>query len=183
MLLWPLQDKAELHSKFSSQYLAELEALRAQRSSPDKSRERLPSANGNGEASSEITGGNAQLSCMLNLLFEHLNRLGGTSRGPAAFPPAMATGRHKKDRKGMQSLVVHLFSEGNCRWEWRDSTIRQSHAVAGEDSALQQEVRRLREENAALAQRVKSYEADVANLISLGGIGHQGSWQKKQQQA
>ena len=82
----------------------------------------------------------------------------------------------------MQSLAVHLFSEGSCRWEGRESTIKQSHAIAGEDSALQQEVSRLRDENAALAQRVKSYEADVANLISLGGIGHQGPWQKKQQQ-
>ncbi len=48
---------------------------------------------------------------------------------------------------------------------------------------MQQEASRLREENAALVQRVKSYEADVASLISLGGIGLQGSWQKKQQQA
>lgn len=30
-----MQDKAELHSKFSSQYLAELEALRAQQGRPE----------------------------------------------------------------------------------------------------------------------------------------------------
>ena len=72
--MWLLQDKAELHSKFSSQYLAELEALRAQRSSPDKSRGRsLPSANGNAEASSKDTGENAQLSCTLNVHIGHLH--------------------------------------------------------------------------------------------------------------
>ena len=41
-----MQDKAELHSKFSSQYLAELEALRAQQT-------RLGTQSGNGDSSQE----------------------------------------------------------------------------------------------------------------------------------
>ena len=45
-----MQDKAELHSKFSSQYLAELEALRAQRPSPDKRSAAAPSSNGSSNA-------------------------------------------------------------------------------------------------------------------------------------
>ena len=49
---------------------------------------------------------------------------------------------------------------------------------AGEDSELQQEVDRLRGENAALAEQVKSYQADVANLVSLRGVGHTGSRQR-----
>ena len=49
---------------------------------------------------------------------------------------------------------------------------------AGEDSELQQEVNRLRSENAILAEQVKSYQADVANLVSLRGVGHTGSRQR-----
>ena len=45
-----MQDKAELHSKFSTQYLAELEALRAQRSSPDKQHTLGICSNGNTDA-------------------------------------------------------------------------------------------------------------------------------------
>ena len=45
-----MQDKAELHSKFSTQYLAELEALRAQRQSPDKRRSAAPASSGNADA-------------------------------------------------------------------------------------------------------------------------------------
>ena len=44
----PMQDKAELHSKFSSQYLAELEALRAQHT-----RLGAQSSNGNGSQEGE----------------------------------------------------------------------------------------------------------------------------------
>ena len=54
--------------------------------------------------------------------------------------------------------------------------------LAGEDGELQQEVNRLRSENAALAQQVKSYQADVANLVSLRGVGHTGSKQRAHQQ-
>ena len=46
--------------------------------------------------------------------------------------------------------------------------------LAGEDSALQQEVRRLRDENANLAQQVRNYEAH-ANIISMSRVGHTGS--------
>ena len=43
-----MQDKAELHAKFSTQYLAELEALRG---SPEKSSANAPSSNGHTDAS------------------------------------------------------------------------------------------------------------------------------------
>ena len=45
---------------------------------------------------------------------------------------------------------------------------------AGEDSALQREVQRLRDENADLAQQVRNYEAH-ANIISMSRVGHTGS--------
>ena len=48
------------------------------------------------------------------------------------------------------------------------------HMSAGEESALQQEVRRLRDENANLAQQVRNYEAH-ANIISMSRVGHTGS--------
>ena len=51
-----MQDKAELHSKFSTQYLAELEALRGQRSSPDKHRVMGPSSNGHTDAPQQAAG-------------------------------------------------------------------------------------------------------------------------------
>ena len=55
-----------------------------------------------------------------------------------------------------------------------------THSVrdAGEESELEQEVNRLHSENAALAEQVKSYQADVANLVSLRGVGHTGSRQR-----
>ena len=51
-----MQDKAELHSKFSTQYLAELEALRAQRQSPDKRRFGASSSNGDADAPQQAAG-------------------------------------------------------------------------------------------------------------------------------
>lgn len=47
-------------------------------------------------------------------------------------------------------------------------------------TALQLEVVRLREESAALAAQVKGYEVDVANLVSLGTVGHSNPKQKLQ---
>ncbi len=60
-----MQDKAELHSKFSTQYLAELEALRAQRQSPDKRRASAPSSNGNADAPPQAAGEAGDLRCRL----------------------------------------------------------------------------------------------------------------------
>ncbi len=48
-----MQDKAELHAKFSTQYLAELEALRGMRSSPDKRGAAAPSSNRHKDASQQ----------------------------------------------------------------------------------------------------------------------------------
>lgn len=46
--------------------------------------------------------------------------------------------------------------------------------------ALQLELARLREENAAAMQQMKKYEADVANLVALGTVGHANPKQKLQ---
>ena len=64
----------------------------------------------------------------------------------------------------------------------KSNRLRLECAHAGEDSELQEEVSRLRRENTDLAQQVKSYQADVADLVSLRGVGHTVSRQKSQQQ-
>jgi hypothetical protein len=46
--------------------------------------------------------------------------------------------------------------------------------------ALQLELARLREENAAITQQLKGYEADVANLVALGTVGYANPKQKLQ---
>ena len=69
--------------------------------------------------------------------------------------------------------------KSNCLWA---KCVRLECAHAGEDSELQEEVGRLRRENTDLAQQVKSYQADVANLVSLRGVGHTVSRQKSQHQ-
>ena len=51
---------------------------------------------------------------------------------------------------------------------------------AGRSAALQLEVLRLREQNAALAGQVRGYAADVAALVSLGRVGHANPKQKLQ---
>lgn len=51
---------------------------------------------------------------------------------------------------------------------------------AGCGAALQLEVMRLREQNAALAGQVHAYAADVAALVSLGRVGHANPKQKLQ---
>ena len=59
-----MQDKAELHSKFSTQYLAELEALRAQWPSPDKRRAAAPSSNGHADTPQQAAGkGEGNMQC------------------------------------------------------------------------------------------------------------------------
>lgn len=66
--------------------------------------------------------------------------------------------------------------------EWASSPAWPGYcAFAGEGSELQQELSCLREENASLAQQVKGYKADVANLMSLGRASHTGSRQKATQ--
>lgn len=46
--------------------------------------------------------------------------------------------------------------------------------------ALQLQLVRLQQENAALSKQAKAYEADIANLVSLGTVGHQNPKQKLQ---
>jgi hypothetical protein len=46
--------------------------------------------------------------------------------------------------------------------------------------ALQLELMRLQQENTSLSKQVRTYEADIANLVSLGTIGHMNPKQKLQ---
>ena len=84
--------------------------------------------------------------------------------------------RHPSLLQGANKVVHH---KSNRLW---GKCLRLECAHAGEDSELQEEVSRLRRENTDLAQQVKSYQADVADLVSLRGVGHTVSRQKSQQQ-
>ena len=79
------------------------------------------------------------------------------------------------------SLAPHSFSPVPqadfqlSRTFWHHCCVHSEGTVA-----LQLELARLREENAAVTQQLKGYEADVANLVALGTVGHANPKQKLQ---